>query len=376
MINCMGAKLVMKRIIAMLMLIFAISNSYAFAITINEDERPTGGWIYNVEETENLQAFDNTEGSGGFSLNLLTSEEKETTLVPTSEYYGYNALKAEDDKNGNTRFTSAYSCLLQVLKNRDECVDFTEYGFTISEFDKVYRACNNDIPQFFYLLYGYSYSYQINRGKKIIGEVYPDYITYLNANDNGEEFEKCADDIIAASGVRSEMSDYDKAIMIHDELAENVAYDYDAAAAYVSANEIENKDERNAEIDRLNGIYGHIHSAYGALVLGSAVCDGYSKAYQYLLYKVGIPSHLVTGTANGGGHAWNLVCLDGKWYYTDLTWDDSDEYEHIFYSYFNITEEQSIDSSHIADRPYSLPECTSAEYNYFVKNNKKQFLNV
>ena len=112
-----------------------------------------------------------------------------------------------------------------------------------------------------------------------------------------------------------------------------------------------------------------MHSAYGAIVKSSAVCDGYARAYQYLLYKVGILSHVATGVADGGGHAWNLVKLDGKWYYTDLTWDDPDASGgFVFYEHFNITDEQLADCDHIIDNPYVMPQCNNTEHNYFVKN--------
>ena len=39
--------------------------------------------------------------------------------------------------------------------------------------------------------------------------------------------------------------------------------------------------------------------------------------------ELGIPCDIVFGTCtNGGGHAWNLVQLDGNWYQMDVTWDD------------------------------------------------------
>lgn len=71
-------------------------------------------------------------------------------------------------------------------------------------------------------------------------------------------------------------------------------------------------------------------TAYGALVEGKAVCEGYSKAFKLLCDRAGIPCVIVTGTAitsmtgpQGQNHMWNYVQMeDGKWYAVDATWDD------------------------------------------------------
>ena len=50
-----------------------------------------------------------------------------------------------------------------------------------------------------------------------------------------------------------------------------------------------------------------IYTAYGALVNGKALCEGYSRAMQLLLSRFGILSTTVSGVAEGEGHMWNLV---------------------------------------------------------------------
>ena len=71
----------------------------------------------------------------------------------------------------------------------------------------------------------------------------------------------------------------------------------------------------------------HIYDIYGALINHKCVCEGYAKAFKYLLDSFGIESTIVIGTATNSqgqseNHAWNYVNLDGIWYGVDCTWDD------------------------------------------------------
>ena len=121
------------------------------------------------------------------------------------------------------------------------------------------------------------------------------------------------------------------------------------------------------------------YTAYGALVKGDAVCEGYTRAMQLLLYEFGINSTTVTGYA-GQPHMWNLVELDGKWYHLDVTWNDTNNgYRH---TYFNLTD-PGISKDHIINADfenfskdevlsgepfnYKLPICNSTDYYYFTK---------
>lgn len=69
------------------------------------------------------------------------------------------------------------------------------------------------------------------------------------------------------------------------------------------------------------GVYAD--SAYGALICGEAACSGYAEAYLLLCEYAKIPCLLVTGSADGVSHAWNLIQLGGIWYHADPAWDDS-----------------------------------------------------
>lgn len=55
----------------------------------------------------------------------------------------------------------------------------------------------------------------------------------------------------------------------------------------------------------------------------NVVCAGYAKAFQYLCGLGGIECHYVTGYVPGGYHGWNIVVIDGKNYFVDLTACDS-----------------------------------------------------
>lgn len=74
--------------------------------------------------------------------------------------------------------------------------------------------------------------------------------------------------------------------------------------------------------------------AYGALVEGRAVCEGYARAYQALLTTESIECGLVASF--GGDHMWNTAVLDGVSYHIDTTWGDKNGNEN---KYFCMTED-------------------------------------
>lgn len=102
-------------------------------------------------------------------------------------------------------------------------------------------------------------------------------------------------------------NDYDKAKAAYDWLAENVSY------------------------SMTNGGQ-NIHNAF---IERKAVCKGLSKAYQYLLLKLGVFSTLVDGTIDGiARHVWNIVEIDGSYYNVDISMRYSD-FDDFFDSFQN-----------------------------------------
>lgn len=103
------------------------------------------------------------------------------------------------------------------------------------------------------------------------------------------------------------------------------------------------------------------------------VCQGYACATQYLLQQAGIPCVIVTGTAQGQPHAWNMVQLDGDYYYMDVTWGNTDFLGEtgkaagsINYGYLNITTEE-LSVNHQPNGDFPLAVCHSTENSYYVQ---------
>lgn len=100
------------------------------------------------------------------------------------------------------------------------------------------------------------------------------------------------------------------------------------------------------------------HTAYGALHDGVAVCEGYACAAKLMLNELGIPCDIQVGTCTGGGgHAWNLVQLDGQWYQMDVTWNDgsSDRSDYLLVTDDYMRKSRTWDTS-------EYPACAPAPY--------------
>lgn len=145
--------------------------------------------------------------------------------------------------------------------------------------------------------------------------------------------------------IRPDMKDYEKELAIHDYIVNNTKY-----------------DEENV---RKGTVPPESYTAYGVLVKGRGVCEGYSRAMKKLLDMVNIESEIVSGLGRGRGHAWNIVKIGGEYYHTDVTWDDPvtvDGRNVLGHDYFNLTDER-MSIEHTWDRNM-YPKCDSTTYSY------------
>lgn len=151
---------------------------------------------------------------------------------------------------------------------------------------------------------------------------------------------------IINSIIKKNMTELQKEKAIHDYLINTTKYNYD---------------------NFKNGIYDpNDHSAYGPLILGTGVCDGYAKAMNLLLNKVGIESFVVVGIGNGTPHAWNIVKINGKYYNVDSTFDDPIGMGDILrYTYFNKSDSFFSSDHSRYDLGIPIPKCVDTKYDNY-----------
>ena len=118
---------------------------------------------------------------------------------------------------------------------------------------------------------------------------------YGDRRDRYQEATKKLDEVIKSWNLDGK-SDYDKFKAVTNWIVSNVRYDEDNETKYQ-------------------------HDLTGAVLDGLAVCDGYAGTFYYMANAVGLNALFEDGITNSNRirHAWNLVEIDGTYYYTDPT---------------------------------------------------------
>ena len=140
------------------------------------------------------------------------------------------------------------------------------------------------------------------------------YFKYVTTLEQERELSEKITATLASLNLESK-SDFEKIEAIHDWICSHVVYDHNSAV-YISNN--------------IEGANPYNQTAYGAMCLGTCVCNGYALLCYRMMLEAGIECRYLNGTVHGNSHAWNIVKLEGNYYIVDTTNDSaSPDYDSI-----------------------------------------------
>lgn len=268
---------------------------------------------------------ENSKNVGKDNENMFYEEHSALLDVEAGKYYYYDRLQGTDKE----LYCILYNCITEGV-GEITLPEYINYDIVY----RVFRYVSFDHPELYWIS-----GYEITE-KRDIMTLRPT----VDFDKEQRQFydQKCdmaVRDILARIGpVKDE---YDACEKAYNYLIENTQY----AEGYNSQNML------------------------SALLDHKAVCAGLTKAYQYLLQAYNIQSVPVTGyMEDGTPHMWNLVRIDGKYYYTDLTYGNTHSKDgFINYDLFNATTEQ-VEKFYEFEAGQILQACSSKEASYYNKN--------
>lgn len=287
-----------------------------------------------IEVVEKEGAADN----GDTFDNSLLQEIREGIEGNEFNNYCYEHL----NENQQKLYSEIYGILKKFKNNILVSTKDTE------ELNKVFNCVMLDHPEIFYVT-GYTLT-KYTKGDRIENITFSG--KYIYTKEEADKFlsvvERVADECIAGCPGDDE---YAKVKYIYEWLISRCDYVLDA--------------ENNQNI-------------LSVFVTDKTVCQGYAKAAQYLLNRMGVFCILCEGEAMGSeAHVWNIVCIDGEYYYLDVTWGDAtytfNEQEsedfpqpEINYEYMCVPYTE-IAGTHAITETVTLPVCNSMRDNYYVR---------
>ena len=255
------------------------------------------------------------------------------------EYY-FKQLNEEEQR--------VYRELLKGIRAREN-----DFYLTLSQddsIDRCYHAVLKDHPEIFW----------VHNHEKIYKTTYSDsdYCTftpgYIYTESEISEIQNAMEAGFqeVSSLIPADASDYEKVRIVYTYVIDNTQY-------------------QASDDDQ---------SIAGVFWKKEAVCAGYAGAVQYLLERIGVPCIYVDGSTQGSteGHAWNIVKLDGEYYYVDATNGDQpdflngnaaqlEEHKTIIYDYLCPFPEE-YEKKYIRSEELTVPDCTAKDMNFYVLN--------
>ncbi len=273
----------------------------------------------------------------GGGLESWENAALEEGFVSSVEEYYYDNLPE--------KYHEAYREIYVHIMRGEDAGDFMAV-IGGDEFWDVYYAVLADHPEIFWI--GASAQIETDFSGRMVGYKLETTVPAEARPSMRQNLEVAADECIAR--IPSIASDYERIKYVYEYLIDTVEYRAGSA------------DSQNIQ---------------SALLYHTSVCAGYAKAFQYILHRMGLFCTYITGkTKDGGDHGWNMVRIDGEYYYVDVTWGDpvfaeqadGENSENVTnYNYLCCTE-YDLFKTHVPDDSIPLPPCTSDKYDYYKLN--------
>ena len=324
------------KIIFIILLVLAIS----LGVFIYQQQYESSDLLVKVGEGLLDNAPEIFSGEPKEVRDLRKQEVADTDKEGTSQEYYFGLLNEEEQRG--------YREMIDGIKARKK-----EFYLTIYDDDtvnKVYHAVLMDHPELFW----------VHNRKQVYKTTFSDanYCMfspgYSYTDEEIQEIQAAAEN--ACQNVSTLLpegaGDYEKAKTVYTYLIDNAEYQ-------------ESEDDQ---------------SMAGIFWKKQAVCAGYAGAAQYLLEYLGVPCIYVEGSTAGSteGHAWNIITLNGEYYYFDATNGDQPEFlegdavqlaEHktIIYDYL-CPFPAEYEMTYTLSEEFPVPECTATAMNFYVLN--------
>lgn len=307
---------VTKRLIALVLsIVLLCSFTFVYALGANTGKVTAEGGVYypvnsSVAQKANSSSSQTTLNQKYYFSNFSASMPFNFyNQLDAGQKAVYDALKTLTPGSGSVDITLAspitFTSATSTPTDTEQASSVQEIGsMTQTAIDALLKDC----PEIFWLKFGSNgsnftwsmsgvpngsgYTWTISKitFNPVIADAYAS-----TANSNYTQLQSVINNYSITGSTR-----YLKLKSIHDSIAGSVTYDTNATHAY---------------------------DAYGALIDGKAVCEGYAEAFKLLCDRENIPCVLIAGTGvtteGSEPHMWDYVQMeDGNWYAVDVTWDD------------------------------------------------------
>lgn len=239
---------------------------------------------------------------------------------------------------------TVYKKIYTAFERFEKEICFNIDTLTVEDVCNVIFAINLDNPHLFYVDFGNI------RIKTLLGMIVVSVAYFYNQNEVAQiqpKIQKATNAILKrVQGTTA----YEKVLSLHDVLADNILYDDNAA-------------------EKIDKYYLKSNTILGVLFFKTAVCEGISKTFKYLLNLIDIKCLIVIGDTDesaqkGYKHAWNIVKIDDASYHVDLTWDVNRSFPNaISHAYFCLSDENAMKTH--SWKGQEVPACVGKK-NYYT----------